>query len=220
MEPIRIGIVVGSTRPGRRGRAVADWVHHLARERHPGVAFGMLDLADFNLPLLDEPVPAAFGDYRHPHTRAWAAAVEPCDGFVFVTPEYNHSTSAACKNAIDYLCAEWHHKAAGFVGYGVTGGWRAVEALRLVLAEVRVAGVRTAVGLSLPTDFTGERPNPAAHQERSLAAMLDELLTWAAALAPIRRPAAEAPAPPVTVNPARPPAADAARLGAEQAARS
>jgi NAD(P)H-dependent FMN reductase len=185
---MQIGIVIGSTRPGRRGAAVGRWVHEVALAHRPDAAFEVLDLADFGLPLLDEPCPAAMGEYRGPHTRAWARAVASCDGFVFVTPEYNHSTSAALKNSIDYLFAEWHHKAAGFVGYGTTGGWRAIEALRLVLAEVRVADVRTAVGLSLFTDFTGDDLTPAPHQRGTLHTMLDELLTWSAALAQVRQP--------------------------------
>ncbi|GAA2599741.1 NAD(P)H-dependent oxidoreductase [Dactylosporangium fulvum] len=183
----RIGIIIGSTRPGRRGPAVGRWVHQVAVTDRPAVTFEILDLADFGLPLLDEPCPAAMGQYRYPHTHAWANAVARCDGFVFVTPEYNHSTSAAMKNAIDYLFAEWHDKAAGFVSYGVTGGWRATEALRLILAEVRVAGVRTAVGLSLFTDFSASGLTPAPHQRATLQTMLDELLTWSSALSRVRQ---------------------------------
>src|ERR1700726_2374850 len=86
----------------------------------------IVDIKDFNLPLLDEPVPAAMGQYSRPHTKAWAAKIEQFDAFVFVTPEYNHGPSAALRNAIDFLHREWNNKAVGFVGYGGNGGARPV----------------------------------------------------------------------------------------------
>lgn len=150
---IRIGIVVGSTRPGRKAADVADWVVACA-ELSSEIELEVLDPAVFALPLLDEPVAAAFGDYRHDHTRAWADAVDGCDGFVFVTPEYNHSIPAALKNAIDYLYAQWRHKPAGIVSYGIHGGVRAAEALRLVLCEVGCVPVSDQVALSVFDDFT------------------------------------------------------------------
>lgn len=151
----RLGVVVGSTRPGREADAVAEWVTEAAG-RHPAVASGAvavdcIDLADVALPLLDEPVPAVFGGYRHEHTRRWAATVAALDGFVFVTPEYNHSVPAALKNAIDFLFGEWNHEPAGFVSYGLQGGVRAVEHLKLVLAEVK------AVPVGLPGRAVGLR---------------------------------------------------------------
>jgi NAD(P)H-dependent FMN reductase len=127
------------------------------------------------------------GRYTKPHTLTWAATVAALDGFVFVTPEYNHSTSAALKNAIDFLYAEWGNKAAGFVSYGASGGTRAVEHLRLVMAELEVATVRAQVGLSLRTDFTNYRdftPHP-AHQH-ALAEVLDQVVAWSTALEPLR----------------------------------
>src|SRR5258706_8468287 len=110
-------------------------------------AFEFVDVADYHLPLLDEPMPPALGQYTHAHTKKWAATIGSFDAYVFVTPEYNHSTSGALKNAIDYLYREWHNKAAGFVSYGSAGGARAVEHLRLVMAEVMVATVRAQVML-------------------------------------------------------------------------
>lgn len=151
-HPIRIAVIVGSTRPGRKAPAVADWVHQLAGHRQDA-SYEVLDLAEINLPMLDEPVPPAMGDYQNPHTRSWAAKVASYDGFVFVTPEYNHATSAALKNALDYCYAEWNNKAAGFVGYGAVGGTRAVEHLRLVMGELQVADVRSQVSLTLADDF-------------------------------------------------------------------
>ena len=91
--------------------------------------------------------------YSKPHTKAWAAKIATFDAFVFVTPEYNHSTSGALKNAIDFLYREWNDKAAGFVGYGGAGGTRAVEHLRLIMGEIKVADVRAQVALSMHDRF-------------------------------------------------------------------
>ncbi|WP_086663995.1 NADPH-dependent FMN reductase [Lentzea kentuckyensis] len=180
---MRIAVILGSTRPGRRSEAVAQWVLNVANARSDA-SFELIDLAEVNLPLLDEPVPAIFGEYAHAHTRAWASLIAPYDGFVFVTPEYNHSFSAALKNALDYLYAEWNDKAAGFVGLGGTGGLRAVEQLRLVLAELKVATVRTQVALG-----RGELQE-GLQQHEELNAMLDELVAWASALRSLRAVAA------------------------------
>lgn len=183
---VKLAIVVGSTRPGRVGEAVARWVYDLAKERGDA-AFELLDIQDFNLPLLDEPVPPSMGQYSKEHTKKWAAKVASFDGYVFVTPEYNHGPPGALKNAIDYLYAEWNNKAAGFVGYGSAGGVRAVEQLRLVMAEVQVATVRNQVMLSLFADFENYTAfKPAAHHEKSLGGMLDQLVAWAGAMKTLR----------------------------------
>src|SRR6266571_3981000 len=137
MKTLRIAIIIGSTRPGRNGEAVAKWVHEIAKMRSDA-EFELVDIKDFNLPLLDEPVPSIMGQYSKPHTKTWAAKIGSFDGYVFVTPEYNHGISGALKNAIDFLFGEWNNKAAGFVSYGGGGGARAVEQLRLVLAEVQI----------------------------------------------------------------------------------
>lgn len=132
------------------------------------------------------------GSYANEHTQRWAATVDRFDGFVFVTPEYNHSFPAVLKNAVDYLYAEWNDKAAAFVSYGVAGGTRAVEQLRLVLAEVKVASVRSQVGLTLSTDFTAADAHgpgacaPGRHQHDAADRMLDELIAWAGALKRLR----------------------------------
>jgi len=183
---VNVGIIVGSTRPGRKADAVARWVHEIAKKRSDA-SFEVVDIADFKLPLLDEPMPPSMGQYSHPHTKAWAAKIAAFDAFVFVTPEYNHSTSGALKNAIDFLFREWNDKAAGFVGYGGAGGTRAVEHLRLVMAEVKVADVRAQVALSLFTDFENFVTfKPAPHQERTVTAMLNDLVAWGEALKTMR----------------------------------
>jgi NAD(P)H-dependent FMN reductase len=192
----RIAVITGSTRPRRRATMVAEWVVEVAA-RHAAadeVTFELVDIAEFALPMLDEEVPAAIGNYANEHTRRWARTIAGFDGFVFVTPEYNHSMPAALKNAIDFLFAEWGDKAAGFVSYGVHGGIRAVEHLRVTLAEVKVADVRTTVALSLFTDFQltdMTEPGvfaPGDHQEPTLTRMLDEVVAWSRALMPLRVP--------------------------------
>jgi NAD(P)H-dependent FMN reductase len=184
---LKLAIIVGSTRPGRKAEAVARWVHEIARKRGDA-EFEVVDLQDFNLPLLDEPVPPSLGKYTHPHTQAWSAKIDAFDAYVFVTPEYNHGPSGALKNAIDYLYREWNNKAAGFVSYGSAGGTRAVEQLRLVMGELLVADVRAQVMLSLRTDFenyTTFKPDP--HHEKSVHAMLDQVIAWGGALRTLRQ---------------------------------
>ena len=119
---IDVAIIVGSTRPGRRAEVVARWIFEIARKRSDA-GFEVVDLADFNLPHLDEPMPPSLGKYTQPHTSAWAAKIASFDAFVFVTPEYNHAPSGVLKNAIDFLYREWNNKAAAFVGYGGGGGF-------------------------------------------------------------------------------------------------
>ena len=183
---LKLAIIIGSTRPGRVGDAVARWVFDLAQKRGDA-EYELVDIQDFNLPLLDEPAPPSQGKYSKEHTKKWAAKIASFDGYVVVTPEYNHGTSGALKNAIDFIYAEWNNKAAGFVGYGSAGGVRAVEQLRLVMAEVQVATVRAQVALSLFTDFENFSTfKPAALHEKSVGAMLDQLVAWSGAMKTLR----------------------------------
>jgi len=183
---LTIGIIIGSTRPGRRGETVARWVYEAAKKRNDAT-YELIDIKDFNLPLLDEPRPPSMGGYVHEHTKAWSAKIDPLDGFVFVTPEYNYGPSAALKNAIDFLYAEWNNKAAGFVSYGSTLGVRAVVQLREIMAEIQVADVRGHVSLSLLTDFENYQIfKPAAGHEPRLTHMFDQLVAWSTALKPLR----------------------------------
>jgi NAD(P)H-dependent FMN reductase len=182
----RIGIILGSTRPGRNGEVVAQWVREIAAQR-TDAEFELVDLLDYKLPHLDEVMPPSLGQYAQPHTLEWAAKIASFDGFVIVTPEYNHSTSGALKNAIDFLYAEWNNKAVGFVSYGSGGGTRAVEHLRLIAGELQMADVRAQVALSLFTDFENFsvfKPND--FQRDSLNTVLDQVVAWSKALAPLR----------------------------------
>ncbi len=183
---IKIAIIVGSTRPGRNGEKVARWVAELAQKRSDA-QFELVDIADYDLPLLDEPIPPSMGQYMQPHTHAWAKKIAEFDGYVFVTPEYNHSTSGALKNAIDYLYGEWNNKSAGFVSYGSMSGARAVEQLRPVMAELQIADVRAQVALSLFTDFENFsefKPDP--RHEAEVDTMLNQVVAWAGALKTLR----------------------------------
>jgi len=182
----RIGIILGSTRPNRNGEQVADWVFDLA-SRRDDAEFELIDLRDYPLPHLDEPLPPSLGQYQHEHTKQWAATIASFDGFVIVTPEYNHGTSGVLKNAIDYLYAEWNNKAVGFVSYGSVGGARAVEHLRLVAGELQMADVRQQVALSLITEFKNFSVfKPGDYNLAALNTLLDQVIAWSAALASLR----------------------------------
>ncbi len=190
----KIGIILGSTRPGRNGEAVAKWVTEIA-SRRTDAEFELVDLADYPLPHLDEPMSAAWGNYQNDHTKAWSAKISEFDGFVFVTPEYNHSTSGVLKNALDYLYAEWNNKAAAFVSYGGVGGARAVEHLRLIASELQLATVRAQVAISLLTEFKDFREfTPSDYLEPQVDTMLDQLVAWSKALAPLHAAPATADA--------------------------
>jgi len=184
----RIGIILGSTRPNRNGEQVARWVLDVASSRGDA-EYELVDLRDYPLPHLDEPLPPSLGRYEGQHTKDWSDRIASFDGFVIVTPEYNHSTSGVLKNAIDYLYAEWNNKAVGFVSYGAVGGARAVEHLRLVAGELQMADVRQQVALSLITEFENFSVfKPAEHTLTALHTLLDQVVAWSTALAPLRAP--------------------------------
>jgi NAD(P)H-dependent FMN reductase len=185
VSDLRIGIIVGTTRPGRASKGVAEWVK--ANAKADGVEFELVDIADYNLPVLDEPFPAAMQQYQHEHTKKWAAKIDELDGYIFVTGEYNHTIPAALTNAISYVGGEWHNKAAGIVSYGSMGGVRANEHLRQVLAELEIADVRQNVMLSLFTDFENfSIAKPAETHIPELQTQVDQLAAWARALQPLR----------------------------------
>jgi len=183
---LRIAIILGSTRPGRIGEAVANWVYENAKTRMDA-EYELVDIAAQGLPLLDEPVPPSMGQYSKDHTKRWAEKIASYDAFVFVTAEYNHGIPAALKNAIDFIFAEWNNKAAGFVSYGSAFGVRAVEHLRGVCGEIKIADVRTQVMLSLFTDFENFSTfKPDARHLAVLNTMLDEVVSWGTAMKTIR----------------------------------
>jgi NAD(P)H-dependent FMN reductase len=183
---LRVAILTGSTRPGRKSLDVAKWVYEKAKER-TGMEFEIVDIKDYDLPLLDEPVPPSMGQYSKEHTKKWSATINGFDAFVFVTPEYNHGIPGVLKNAIDFLYKEWNNKAAGIVSYGSIGGARSAEQLRLVMGELQVADVRAQVMLSLFTDFENMTVfKPAEYHLKSLNTMLDQLTVWGDCMKKVR----------------------------------
>ncbi|BDM69697.1 FMN reductase [Streptomyces nigrescens] len=184
----RIGIIIGSTRPGRNGDRVAQWVRDLAAEHAGGVGdFELVDLSDHALPLLDEAIPAAQAPGRQPHTRRWAERIGSYDAYIFVTPEYNTAPPAALTNAIDYLYAEWGGKPVAYVGYGVFGAVMAVQKLRAQAGVLRMADIGPQVALSLREDFVNFADfRPRELHTAEVHRLVDELLAWAQALGPLR----------------------------------
>jgi NAD(P)H-dependent FMN reductase len=184
MNP-RIGIVIGSTRPGRFGEKPAAWIHGMARKR-ADLDFDLIDLRDYPMPLFNEPASPAWGPIKNEVAQRWAAKLAGLDGFILVTPEYNHGTSAVLKNALDYAYNEFVRKPVAFVAYGGVGGARAVEHLRLVAVELQMASVRNAVHIT-GSDFLGLLQQGKSFDEfpylaQSAAAMLEELAWWAKTL--------------------------------------
>jgi NAD(P)H-dependent FMN reductase len=185
---IRIGIITGSTRPGRNGEQVAAWVRELAmRHASDKAVFEVLDLKEFELPLLDEPVPAIVVPGSNPHTVRWAERVGSCDAYIFVTPEYNGGAPASLQNAIDYLYQEWTRKAVAYVGYGIFGAVTAVQELRAQAGRLQMADIGPQVALSLREDFVNNTQfKPQELHITELHKLVDELLAWSTALAPLR----------------------------------
>lgn len=185
--PLRIALILGSTRPGRRGGKIAAWALEAARA-HGGADYELIDLADHNLGNLDEPGNPNHQQYQHDHTRAWSALIDSFDGYVFLVPEYNHSYPGALKNALDYVYKEWNDKAAGIISYG---GWvagaRAAEALRLVLAELQVATVRAQPTISTHLSFHTGAFVPQEGLDTAVCSMLDQVIAWSGALRAVRK---------------------------------
>jgi NAD(P)H-dependent FMN reductase len=187
IKPV-LRIIIGSTRPGRVGPAVAEWIERSARE-NGGFDVQVTDLAELNLPMFDEPNHPRLQQYVHQHTKDWSDLVAGSDAFIFVTPEYNYGFNAALKNAIDYLHNEWNNKAAGIVSYGgVAAGTRATQMLKQVLSALRIMPVTDAVNIPFVRNLLDEdgRLKPNEVMEASATAMLDELLRWTEALRPLR----------------------------------
>lgn len=187
-QPI-LQVITASTRPGRQGEAIAEWVQRLAAD-HAGFQVEVVDLDHVGLPLLDEPNHPRMQQYTKDHTRAWSATVSRADAFVIVLPEYNHSFPAALKNALDYLYLEWADKAVGLVSYGgVSGGLRAVGALKPVLAALRMVPALEAVSIPNFAGFINDEGvfEADASLDKAADAMLDEVARLTAALAPLRQ---------------------------------
>ena len=182
MADLKIAVILGSTRQNRNGEAVAAWVMERAAQRQDA-DYELLDLRDWPLPMFDAPISPAYAPPQDPAVQAWSAKVDEFDGYVFITPEYNHSFSAVLKNALDSAYTPFNNKAAALVSYGAFLGARAVEQLRLVLSELQLAHVRQQLGFELTTDFENFRTfTPRDHQDALAETMFTQLEAWAGAL--------------------------------------
>lgn len=180
---LNIGIIQGSTRAENNGSKVAAWIMDYASKRDDA-NYELVDLRDYNLPLLGSDFRAEDADT---HIKNWSEKMASFDGYIFITPEYNHTVGGGLKNATDYLKPEVANKAAGFVGYGSLGGTRAHENMRLILGELSVADVRTAVTFSLMADFENMSEfKPHDYHEANVKQMFDEVVLWSNALKAIR----------------------------------
>ncbi|MDJ0362332.1 NADPH-dependent FMN reductase [Rhodococcus sp. H29-C3] len=185
-EQMRIGVIVGSTRPGRVSRSVADWVTKQGNSRGDAV-YELIDLGEVDLPFFDEELPPMAGQHKNEHTKNWAETIASYDGFILVSGEYNHSPPSALTNALSFLFAEWTNKAVALVSYGVEGGARAAEHLRCIVGELKMADVRAQVLLRFGRDFAGYTDfDPEADREYELGLLFSDLDDWSKALRPLR----------------------------------
>jgi NAD(P)H-dependent FMN reductase len=186
-----IAIVISTTRPGRFGETPTAWIADIAGRRNDA-SFEIVDLRDYPMPFFEEKLPLAYAPVENEAARRWAARMAGFDGYVFVTAEYNHSITGVLKNALDHLYGEVHRKPATFVGYGGTGGARAVEHLRNILAEMHVATLRHAVHIGMVEMIgmlrEGKSMADYPHLEQAAGPMLDDLVWWAGALKAAREP--------------------------------
>lgn len=185
---LKLQVIICSTRPGRVGPSVAKWFAKFAA-KHEGFTTVLVDLADFNLPVYDEPQHPRLQDYQHQHTKRWSASVSAADAYVFVTPEYNYCPPPSLINALDYVYNEWNYKPCGFVSYGgVSGGLRSVQGAKQLVTTLKmmpmVEGVAVPMVATMVDDakvFTSNSPIDSSAQT-----LLDELHKWAVALKPMR----------------------------------
>lgn len=185
---MKIGIISGSVREGNNATAVSKWVYDFATKRgDEGVEYEIVNLEDYQMPLLGAKVPAEYQDAANAAVKAWSEKMASFDGYIFITPEYNHALGGALKNALDYLNPELNNKAAAMVGYGSLGGARAHENLRIILAELSVATVHTTTNFSLMADFENMSVfKPNEYHAVNANGMLDDLLLWSKAFQTIR----------------------------------
>jgi NAD(P)H-dependent FMN reductase len=186
---VKLKIIIASTRPGRIGLTVGEWFENHSKEHGGFDDIELVDLAEVDLPFMNEPHHPRLGTYTHQHTRDWSAKVAEADAFVFVMPEYNFGYNGELKNAIDYLHREWQYKPVGFVSYGgVSAGTRAVVMTKQVVAPLKMTPLTEAVSIPFVTQFLDDEGAIQANEtmEGAAKAMLDELLRYTKALAPLR----------------------------------
>lgn len=196
MAKLKIGVIVGSTRPGRFADHPAKWIKELA-EKRGDIEIEMLDLRDWPLPFFEEEVSPAYAPSKNEVAQRWQRKIDSLDGFIVTAAEYNRGPTAVLKNALDYGYREWNRKPIAFVGYGGVGGARAVEQLRLHAIELQMAPIRSAVHIQIPVYLAvlkeGKSLNDFEPVVQSGKDMLDQLVWWTNALK-IAREQAEAKA--------------------------
>lgn len=186
-DSLQIRVIIGSVREGRISLPIANWVMERIAAR-PEFAAELLDLAVWDLPIFAEPYPPATGRYTGEKQRGWAAAIGPADGYILIAPEYNHGMSAALKNALDTVYAEWGRKPVAFVAHGGMGGARSVQQLRQVAVALEMAPLSSAVHIQGAARLRdGDRFNAGEKEDKHLATLFDELLWWGEALRAARR---------------------------------
>jgi NAD(P)H-dependent FMN reductase len=175
----KILVITGSTRPNRKSLDVAQWFIQTASSRKDDFTFELIDLAELNLPMFDEPMPPMMGQYQNDHTKKWAEVIGAADGYVIIAPEYNHGYPAVLKNAIDFLYAEWNRKPVGFVSYGVSGGVRSVEQLKQVFIQLDTVPLNAKVAFGIFTAWSREGVfSPTESDAKDAGTLLDELKWW------------------------------------------
>ena len=183
----KLHVILASTRPGRVGATVAEWIQQRAVE-HGVFDVRLVDLLEVGLPFLDEPQHPRLRQYQHQHTRDWSATIDAADAYAFVVPEYNYGMNAPLKNALDFLHHEWRHKPVGFASYGgISGGTRAAQMAKQVVTALAMMPLPEAVTLPFVRNQVHDGVfQPSEANERAATAMLDELARWARALRPLR----------------------------------
>lgn len=181
---IKIKVLTGSVRPNRFNIQPATWIYEFAGKRKD-IEAELLDLMEINLPFLNEPMSASQKQYSKPYTKKWSKTIDSSDGFIFVTPEYNHSISPVLKNAVDYLYHEWNYKPISFISYGsLAGGSRAVEHWRGIAAELKMYDLREQILLPNYWDNLSKSGRYQFNERHEGAAsqLLDSLIFWAKAM--------------------------------------
>ena len=187
---LNIAIIPGTSRPQALNPQIVNWVEQQLAS-NGDVRAEVVDFGSFDLPLLDEVIPAGAKMYANDHTKAWGAKLEEFDAFIFVTPEYNHSISGSLKNALDFVATEFNHKVAGIVNYGADKGVRAAEHLRHILANYKLAVVRDQASFSIFTDVAAGTFAPTEVSTAPFASMVDDIVAWGEALKSVREAGAE-----------------------------
>jgi NAD(P)H-dependent FMN reductase len=179
---LSIGVILGSSRPGRAGEAVGNWFM-AETKKYQDLTFNFFDLAKIQLPMFDEPIPPLMHQYQNDHTKQWAESIDAQDGFIIITPEYNHRFPAVLKNAFDYVNAEWNRKPITYVSYGaISGGLRAVEQLRLVAIELHMVPIREQISIPIIWEAAQDNNVKPEFVKGEMDKMMSDLKWWAEVL--------------------------------------